>query len=660
MKQFLKNIIILSSAILLFSCSDDFVNGRLDISGVAESAIIISPAWEADYYQFHCEGAGNAEYSIDSKPDWLSADDNSGRFTNDFATIHCKAKTETDFSKTGIYIDQMLISASGKKYAIPVYYINEGNPAVQVNSTFSIHYNNYNNHLEISNSGDGILLWDIVGMPEWLTVDMNQFNINSVMLGQGAAASIPFILDAEKAAQSNSLSGLITLQTNDKNTPYIEITVSADLGTPILSLFDNRLDFGSSETSKTFRISNYGDGLLIWNFEELPEWLSISPANGIQLPYSSYSDVVFTCDRTRLEPGLSSATIYLKSNDPNTPSYPVNVSVRMPGTPANIHPLEGNIFDVTFDKNTNTLYYVAGQPNKLVVYDLTGKTVLHEIALSKAPTSLSISEDFTKALVGHGGMISMVDLTNYSTTKTYELDLTVYDVEWANDGWFCYTQANSSNSGLFWINANNDETYETILSSRSLGTASLKKVPDQPYIIASRQNVSPSGIFVFDVDAKNLKSYSHETIGNVWFFDENKLIITGISDIIRTSSVTGITGSHLSSTSAIGQLKVADYPYITWWADWSEPAHSIWAIFSYYLHSYYPPVAATIYQFEDNDYTLTNTYHYDNLYQPDAQTTAYEVEAHYVFSNSSGTELSVLRKGKDNNNWSVEFIPVEL
>ena len=47
------------------------------------------------------------------------------------------------------------------------------------------------------------------------------------------------------------------------------------------------------------------------------------------------------------------------------------------------------------------------------------------------------------------------------------------------------------------------------------------------------------------------------------------------------------------------------------------------------------------------------------MYQPDAQTTAYEVEARYVFANSSGTELSALRKGKDNNSWSVEFIPVQ-
>ena len=62
-----------------------------------------------------------------------------------------------------------------------------------------------------------------------------------------------------------------------------------------------------------------------------------------------------------------------------------------------------------------------------------------------------------------------------------------------------------------------------------------------------------------------------------------------------------------------------------------RPNHSIWAIFSYYTFSYYPPETATFYQFEDNDYTLVKKYTFDNMFQPDAVTTAYEVEARYVF-----------------------------
>ena len=66
-----------------------------------------------------------------------------------------------------------------------------------------------------------------------------------------------------------------------------------------------------------------------------------------------------------------------------------------------------------------------------------------------------------------------------------------------------------------------------------------------------------------------------------------------------------------------------------------------------------------VFQFEDNNCAFVKAYAYDNFYQPNAETTAYEVQAHYVFANGAGTELSVLRKGNNNNNWSVEFIQVE-
>ncbi|MBW8332556.1 MAG: hypothetical protein K0M40_11085 [Prolixibacteraceae bacterium] len=657
MNHFLKIIIVLLVTIAFFSCSDEFVNEKLDISGVAQSAIIISPEWDADDYQFKCEGVVNADFTINSKPDWLILDSNSGKFTDSIATIHGSANAEPRFSKIGFYVDQMLVIAGGKKYAVPLYYIAEGNPSVQVNRAFEISYNNYN-QLQISNSGDGILLWDIVSMPPWLTVNMSQFDLMSVILGKGATANLPLTFDVQYAVQNN-LKGTIVLKTNDKNNPLVEIAVSANLGTPDLSLYSNELNFGTSETSKIFGLYNYGNGILIWSFDGLPEWLSVSPSSGMYQPHSTSGDVIFTCDRSKLQTGLNTATIYLKTNALNKSSVPITVTVRVSGLNGNVRALDGNIVDAIFDKSTNTLFYVTAQPNKLVAYDVTAKTVLHEVALSKAPTCLSVREDFKQALIGHGGLISTVNLSSYTITKTYELDFTIYDIEWAEDDWYCYSKANSSNSNLLWINTNTDETYETISNSYTLGSADLKKVPNQSYIIASRTTVSPTGIFVFDIKSKTRKSYAHESIGNVWFFNGDELMITGYSSIIRTSAVTSASGDQINGPSSIGELKISEYPNVSWWIDYCEANHSIWAIFSYYTHSYYPPVAATIYQFEDNDYKLVKTYKYDNLYQPDIQTAAYEVEARYVFSNSSGTELSVLRKGKDNNIWSVEFIPVQ-
>lgn len=654
-KRSLKSIILFSIVLLVSSCNDDFINEHLDISGVGTSAIIISPSWEADNYQFKCEGAGNAEFSIDSKPDWLSPDDLSGKFVNDMATIHCKANTVPDFSKTGIYIDQLLITAGGKKYAVPVYYITEGNPKAEVNPTFQISYNNYNNQLQISNTGDGILIWDIEAMSSWLTVDMNQFDQSSLILGQGSSASIPFILDAEKVVQSGS-TGIIILKTNDKNNPMIQIAVTADLGTPHLTIYSYNLpiDFGTSATSKTLNFSNNGNGILTWRFEGLPDWLTISPSSGITYGYSG-PEITFTCDRSKLEPGTNSATVYLKSNDTANPSYPISVLARKPGVNANVHALEGNIVDAKYDKNTNTLYYVTSQPNKLVVYDVTTKTASHEIALDKAPTCMAISEDFTKAAVGHGGMISAIDLNNYSITKTFEYGYSIYDMEWAKGDWFCYTKAGTYMNNLLWINISTSETAESDDNQMDEGTY-LKKVPQQPYVIAARRFTSPSGITVFDIDTKLEKSYRHQSIGNYWFTSDGQYTFESNMNVYRTSAIVDPSGKNLEYITAIGKLQYpGDNYYPIPWLDYCQATHSIFGL----KNKDYQTISSQIYQFEDNDYTLVNTYMYDNYYQPDAQSTAYEVEAHYIFANSSGTELSVLRKGIDNDNWSIEFIPVQ-
>lgn len=654
MKRALQTTILATAAFLFFSCSDDFVNEQLGISGVAESSVVISPDWEADDYQFQCEGVGNAEFSITSKPDWLIPENNSGSFVNGVATIRCKANSVSDFSKTGIYVDQMLVTAGDKKYAIPVYYIMEGDPKVQVANLFEISYVNYNSQLQITNSGDGILVWDIVSMPDWISVDTYQFDQASVMLGQGSTASIPFTLNAVTAATTDT-TGTIVLRTNDKTQPLVEIKVNANLGTPHLYVYsyDLPIDFGTSATSKTLNFYNQGDGILTWMFDGLPDWLTVSKSNGFSYGYNSES-VVFTCDRSKLpEPGLNSATIYLKSNDSSTPSYSISILARAPGSNVNIRVVDGNIVDAMFDKNTNVLYYVTSQPNKLVAYDVTDRSVLHEIALDKAPTSLAISEDFTKAVVGHGGMISTVDLNDYSLTKTIEVSGVVGDVEFAANNWCAYTKSGNydvQHTTIYWVNLTDgsvttgSSVYENCL---------IKKVPNQDYIIGSETDLS-SGLYVYDINNRSEKADIFESVRDFWFI--GSYIVSSNGNVYRLSEIISKNGWDSGGISSIGKLGYPSYSYYDIpWIDYCNATHSIFGL----KNQDYQTVSPVIYQFEDNDYTLVKTYLYDNLYQPDGQTTAFEVQAHYLFSNSSGTELSVLKKGKDNNNWIIEFIPVQ-
>ena len=665
MKKNFSYIIVPFLLLTVFSCSNDFLNDNIEQEDIlaGDSEIIISPLWDADDYQFICANAGNADFTVENAPEWLEVETKTGKFTvmqtdyielyqQSVGTIHCKAKLNPEFEKTGIYLDKIQISVDGKTCYVPVMYVSEGNPKINVSSTFTISYNSYNSFLTIQNTGEGILLWNIISIPEWLMVDMNNFNFSSAIIPQGNTYNLPLIFNSNTTLTGN-LTGSIVLKTNDKDKPEVTISVTADLGSPEISLWlnNNQIDFGATATTYSLDIDAWGSGLLVWHFEELPEWLTITPSNGAYHTHTYYEDIIFTCDRTKLQAGLNSSVIYLKSNAYNNPSIAITVTARAPGNNANICAVEGNIVDAAFDKKTNTLYYAASQPNKLIVYDVTARAVLHEIVLNKAPTCLAVSEDFTRAAVGHSGQISAVDLRN-NTVSIIDINGILYDIAFGEGDWFCYTLNVSGWSATRWVNITTSEIY-TVNDSRSLYDGStIKKVPTQPYIVATMRGYSPSGFYTLDVSNKTLKSYSHMDLSDFWFSEDGKYIFSLHGEIYRTSSATSSNDAFDADINSIGQLQIATGYFMPTEVEHSISTHKVWAI------GYSNSESPSIYQFNDYDFAFQKSYFYSDVYQPDAQTAAFEVQAQYLFANSSGTELSVLRKGVNNNNWSIEFIQV--
>ena len=88
----------------------------------------------------------------------------------------------------------------------------------------------------------------------------------------------------------------------------------------ILSVSIKSLNFGSSNTSMTFSISNSGTGNLTWNVSESESWItSVSPASG-----TNSGTITVQVSRSGLSPGSYNGTISVTSNGGNQ-----NVSVSM-------------------------------------------------------------------------------------------------------------------------------------------------------------------------------------------------------------------------------------------------------------------------------------------------------------------------------------------
>jgi len=379
MKNNILHTAVLCLSFATFSCSNEFLNDNInqEVISSGDSEIMISPSWDTDDYQFFCTSAPNSDFTVKNAPDWLEVETKTGKLTaiqtgnvtpyQSAGTIRCKANVNPDFVKTGIYLDKIEISVNGVSCCIPVAYISEGNPKISVNPTLSINYNSY---LTIQNTGEGILLWNIISKPDWLTVDRTGLNLNGAIIPQGGSYQLNLNF-TDSVLLTENLTGNIVLKTNDKDNPQVTIKVSADLGTPQLN-YNNyyaTLDFGKANTVLDFYFLNQGNGILIWNFSDLPEWLSVSKSTGTLYQYFG-ENITFTCDRSRVPVGISTATVYLNSNDAANSKIPITVKVRNNTTnPANVIGIDGNITDACFDKNTDMLYYTTAQPNKLVAYN---------------------------------------------------------------------------------------------------------------------------------------------------------------------------------------------------------------------------------------------------------------------------------------------------
>ena len=641
-----------------YSCSNEFLGENLtDITTPSgETQIYISPSWQEQSYQFSCPGMGDADFEIVKKPDWLQITTLSGKLKNNFATISCKAKENPDYSKYGIYIDKMEVTAGGKTFWIPVSYITEGDPQIQIVDRLEISATGYNYPaLSISNVGPGILLWDIVSMPEWLEIDTQRLNTNNnAILPSNGYFELPLKIKPNSPISSN-MADVIVLTTNDKNNAEVSIVVTLNLGNPTFSYYSNAnvLDFGRTESTKNLSFSNQGNGLLIWSLENLPEWLSASKTSGMLYSYSS-ENISFVCNRALLPAGQTNVDITLKTNDSKNPSKTITVSARTGNNSANVKAVEGQITDAFYDKTADILYYSTTKPDKLIAYNTKSKSIAHEVSLGKAPTCFSISEDGKNALVGHGGMISKVDLQNFTILKTYNVTGILSDIEFAANNWCAYTEGGNYNiqsTKIYWLdlstgNINNGSTvYED---------CEIKKVPGKDYIIGSETELS-SGLYVYDINTRTEKADIFESIDFFWFVNDAENFVSQTGNVYRVSDALSITNYNSNGLSPIGKLQYSSSSssYGIEFVDYSKSTKSIFCLVkSDYSTSIFPQV----YQLDDNNYALMKSYSYDDYYR--VNNIDYQVQAKYAFANVAGDELTVIRNATSTNTWSFEFIAV--
>ena len=666
MKNLIQNISVSIVLILVFSCSDDFLKDEPNFFREI-NPIVISPDWQAQDYHVFCEGVGNAKFTVAHAPAWLKISNRSGQFTNNVAMLNCKANTHKDFSGVGIYHSLITLSVEGiGNLAVPIMYINEGNPKIEIASRVTVSYDNPNSaSLLVKNTGEGILLWTVIQRPEWLLIYDEMYGTSDIIedysvfvLPANGTSSVRLSFDPS-ASYSENLSGKIIIQTNDKKKPTVEVDVLMSLGNPSLYILNefNTLDFGRTEITRNFSFANNGNGILSWKIEGCPEWLTVSEPKGILQSYNS-TILTFTCNRELVPRGINEVTIYLKSNDKNKPSYAITVTViSITANPDNVKSIEGAITDAFFDRQNNFLYFTTANPNRLIEYDVILRTIARQVSLQYTPTCFSISENSNRAIIGHNGNITVVDMNSFSVTKTFAVDYNIFDIEWGDGDWVCYTPGEEIQSYyLQWKNTVTEQIYETPygMGGTLRGKSIIKKMPHQNYIIASIIPVMASGIYVYDIHTRNVEKWFSQDLFSYrnlsfWFSHDGSYLYSALGEIYNTSLFFTHTEWYDLPRRVFNPV-----PNTVFWAYHDPATQSVWTLATLSYSWWEDIKELDIIQYNDADCTRKSTYYYDNFYK------GVNVMAHYVFANQAGTELVVLRNATTGNAmWSLEFIPVE-
>jgi len=205
-----------------------------------------------------------------------------------------------------------------------------------------------------------------------------------------------------------------------------------------------------------------------------------------------------------------------------------------------------------------------------------------------------------------------------------------------------------------WINVETGEKF-TGTQGDILRQTVVKKVPGKNIAIASLLT-NQGGFCLYDLQTKVFEKFFYPDIGKFWFSEDGYYLFDEYLNVYHTP-----TASTSSYPQPVGNLQRksdnAAYQRLLW-LEHSALTDHLWALEFYGL-----PGSSLLVQYSANDYSYMKKYYYDEYNTTiNGKTDLYRTSAHYVFANSNGSEIYLIKnvvEYYDANAWSLEWIEVK-
>ena len=283
-------------------------------------------------YQFTVRntGEGTLSWNAGESLDWLSLNKTSGSLgagssENVTTTVSRSGKSP------GTYNGKISFTSNGGNQDVSVTMaVPDSDPALSVSPTLhDFATSETSDQFIVNNIGGGTLSWNASENISWLSLDTTSGSLSS-WRSQSVTATVD-----RTGLSSGSYYGIISFTSSYGNQDvevYMSVPESLD-SDPYLSVIPTSHDFGTSETSRQFRLINIGGGTLNWFTSVNISWLRLYNTNGIlsagQLAYTTA-----IVDRTGLSAGTYYGSIYfIATYGTETDVRTVSVQMTVAGSP---------------------------------------------------------------------------------------------------------------------------------------------------------------------------------------------------------------------------------------------------------------------------------------------------------------------------------------
>ena len=259
-------------------------------------------------FQVRNSGTGSLEWQVEklNHTNWFTVSPQDGvLFAGQSDTLIIKIVLDQlrKYPLDGRISENLVFSANDGEKRVYVT-IKTVNPVLSVSDkSIDMGLNLNVSNFTISNSGSGIVEWEIYGGEDWLTFEPKVGN------SEGETDRIIVTVDRTHLPEGDHST---RLRVDAKDFGQVDITVSLEVvARPQLFVSTPSVVFNSQESEKTFRVQNFGAGILRWQVTNEANWLTIKPQSG---ETGKEIDIVrLLVDRGDLPPGSHTTRVQVEA-----------------------------------------------------------------------------------------------------------------------------------------------------------------------------------------------------------------------------------------------------------------------------------------------------------------------------------------------------------